>query len=217
MSSRLTNAKLLLLAGLTPALLVGGCMGTQNRGVESVHQPVVTRADYGIDLATRGGALASGESRRLSGWFNAMDLRFGDRVAIDDPGYEAPAARDDVAAVVAGYGLLLSDQPAVATAPVAPGTIRVVVSRMTARVPGCPDYSRDSSNEFNANASSNYGCATNSNLAAMVARPEDLVRGRAGSGTLDPAMSTKAIEAYRAAKPTGDGNTIKKESLGGGN
>lgn len=209
------NATQLLLTGLAPALLLGGCMGTQNRGLESVHQPIVSRADYGIDLGVGGGRLAAGESRRLSGWLNAMKLSFGDRIAIDDPAYEAPGARDDVAAIVAGYGLLLADQPAVANAPVAPGTIRVVVSRMTARVPGCPDYSRDMSNEFDGNASSNYGCATNSNLAAMIARPEDLVRGQTGSGTLDQATSTKAIDAYRKAAPTGGGNTVKAESAKG--
>jgi pilus assembly protein CpaD len=211
----MTNAKLLLLAGLAPALFVGGCMGTQNRGLESVHQPIVTRSDYGIDLAVQGGRLAAGESRRLGGWLSAMNVGFGDRIAIDDPAYEAPGAYSDVSAVVSGFGLLLSDQPAVAAAPVAPGTIRVVVTRMNARVPGCPDYSRDSSNEFNANTSSNYGCATNNNLAAMVARPEDLVRGQAGSGVLDQATSAKAIDAYRKATPTGGGNTVKTESAKG--
>lgn len=211
------KATRLLLAGLAPALLVGGCMGTENRGLESVHQPVVTRSDYGIDLAVRGGRLAPGEDRRLAGWLSTMRVGFGDQISIDDPAYEAPGARDDVATMLSGYGLLLANDAAVATTPVAPGTIRLVVSRMAAHVPGCPDYSRDSSNEFNGNASSNYGCATNSNLAAMIARPADLIRGQATAGALDPATSTKAIEAYRKAAPTGNGNIVKAESAKGGN
>lgn len=206
---------LLLLTALAPAMLIAGCMGTQNRGLESVHQPVVSRADYAIDLAVRGGSLAAGERQRLTGWFNAMQLSFGDHIAIDDPAYEAPGARSDVAGVVGGYGLLLADEAAVATAPVAPGTIRVVVSRMRASVPGCPDWSRDSSHEFDSNSSSNFGCATNASLAAMVARPGDLVRGQQGTGMLDNAMSTKAIDAYRKAQPTGNGNTVKSESAKG--
>jgi len=206
---------LLLLTALAPAMLMAGCMGTQNRGLESVHQPVVSRADYAIDLAVRGGSLATGERQRLTGWFNAMQLSFGDHIAIDDPAYEAPGARSDVAGVVGGYGLLLADEAAVATAPVAPGTIRVVVSRMRASVPGCPDWSRDSSHEFDSNSSSNFGCATNASLAAMVARPGDLVRGQQGTGMLDNAMSTKAIDAYRKAQPTGNGNTVKSESAKG--
>ena len=58
----------------------------------------------------------------------------------------------------------------------------------------------------------------NSNLAAMIAQPEDLIRGRSGTGTIDTATSAKAIEAYRKAGPTGNGNTVKAESArGGGN
>jgi pilus assembly protein CpaD len=50
---------------------------------------------------------------------------------------------------------------------------------------------------------SNYGCAVNANLAAMVANPEDLVHGREGSGVGDARTATKAVETYRNATPTG--------------
>ncbi len=195
----------LILASLVPALLLGGCMGTENRGLESVHQPVVSRSDYTLDLGVSGGALARGEQQRLAGWMSAMRLAYGDRVAIDDPAGEGPRVRDDVAAVVSNYGLLLSDDAPVTPAPVTPGSIRVVVSRMRADVPHCPDWSRDSSNEFESNASSNYGCATNRNLAAMIANPADLVRGAPGTETTDAAVSFKAIDTYRKKAPSGAG------------
>ena len=51
---------------------------------------------------------------------------------------------------------------------------------------------------------SNMGCAVNSNLAAMVANPEDLIHGREGSGVGDTLTSTKAVDAYRKAPPTGN-------------
>ncbi len=196
-----------ILASLLPAMLLalplGGCMGTENRGLESVHQPVVSRSDYALDLSVYGGALARGEQQRLAGWMTAMRLGYGDRVAIDDPAVEGTRARGDVAAVVASYGLLLSDDAPVTPAPLTPGSIRVVVSRMSAAVPHCPDWSRDSSNEFESNTSSNYGCATNRNLAAMIANPADLVRGAPGSETTDAAVSYKAIDTYRKKAPTG--------------
>lgn len=196
------------------ALLLGGCMGTDNRGVESVHQPVVARRDYALDLATAGGRLAPSEGRRLAGWMDAMHLGFGDTVAIDEAAYAPPAARDEVASVVAGYGLLLSDQRPVGAAPVTPGTLRVVVSRMHASVPGCPDWSRDSSHEFEGATASNYGCAMNTNLAAMVARPADLVRGVDPDTITDPVLTTKAIDAYRKKPATGAGE-LKAASTGG--
>ena len=195
----------LILASLVPALLLGGCMGTENRGLESVHQPIVRRSDYAIDLGVSGGALARGEQQRLAAWMTTMRLGYGDRIAIDDPAAEAPQARADVAAVVAQYGLLLSVDAPATPAPLTPGSIRVVVSRMRADVPHCPDWSRDSTNDLTANTSSNYGCAINRNLAAMVANPADLVRGAPGTGTVDAAVSYKAIDTYRKKAPTGAG------------
>ena len=192
-----------ILAPLASALLLAGCMGTENRGLESVHQPVVSRSDYALDLGVSGGALVPGEERRLAGWMTTMRLAYGDRVAIDDPAGEGLRAHDAVAAVVAGYGLLLSDDAPVTPATVTPGTIRVVVSRMRAAVPRCPDWSRDLTNEFESNTSSNYGCAVNRNLAAMVANPADLVRGAPGTETTDAAVSYKAIDTYRKKAPTG--------------
>jgi pilus assembly protein CpaD len=201
----------ILLAGL----LLGGCMGTENRGVESVHQPVVARSDYALDLQTAGGALASGESARLAHWFDAMRLGYGDRVAVDDPEGVSSAAFAEVGGVAAGYGLLVAEDAPVTAAPVTPGTVRVVVSRMRAGVPNCPDWSRNSSSEFESNTSSNYGCAVNANLAAMVANPGDLVRGQQGAAFTDPATAAKAIEALRKAPPTGAGQVLKSESTGG--
>lgn len=193
----------LLLPALLPALLLGGCMGTENRGLESVHQPVVARQDYLLDLQTAGDGLATGEAERLNGWLGAMRVRFGDRIAVDDPaGYRG--VRDDVARTIAGYGLLLAGERPVTNAPVMPGTVRVVVSRMSASVPGCPDWSRNASQEYDSNTSSNYGCAINGSLAAMIARPEDLVHGR-GEGGSDPVRAGKAIDAFRKAAPTGGG------------
>ena len=43
----------------------------------------------------------------------------------------------DVAQIASRYGLLLSDEAPVTGSPVAPGTVRIVVSRTRASVPGC--------------------------------------------------------------------------------
>jgi len=208
--------RITILAALGPALILGACNtgGTLNRGLESVHQPVVSRTDYVFDVATSGGGLAPGEEQRLAGWLASMRVGYGDQISIDDP---APygATRSQVASEVSRFGLLLADGTPVTGAPIAPGTARVVISRSKAVVPGCPDFSHVAQPEFNSNTSSNQGCAINSNLAAMVANPADLVRGEPGSGMIDPATSTKAIQSYRKTPPTGEGG-LKSESTGGG-
>ena len=196
-------------------LLLGGC-GTYNGGVDSVYQPVVQRSDYTLDLEGAGYSLAPGEAQRLSGWLQAMNLRYGDKVSIDD-GRDGTTGRDQIAAEVSRYGMMLQDRAPVTSGAVAPGTVRVVVTRTSASVPNCPDYSRVYQPDYSASTTSNFGCATNKNLAAMVADPSDLVRGEPGSPTADPNTSSKAIGALRSAAPTGGGGTtLKSESTGGG-
>lgn len=203
-----------LFALLLPTTLLGGC--GDYRGLESAHQPVVARSDYVLDLATTGYGLAPGEDRRLDGWFASLRVGYGDSISLDDPAGSG-SARSAVAAQAASRGLLLADTAPITTGPIAPGTVRVVVTRATARVPGCPDYAQeDGRPNFSARTSSNYGCGMNSTLAVMVANPADLVRGQPGATSVDPLASTKAIDAYRKAEPSGGGGqTVKAESTGG--
>lgn len=204
--------RLSIIAFAAPALMLSGCAGTKNRGLETTHQPVVSRTDYVFDVNTVPGSLAAGEGERLAGWLGSLKIGYGDRVAVDDP--HGTGARRDVAALVAGYGMFLAEQAPISSAPVAPGTLRVIVSRSVAKVPGCPDFSLNPQVDFESNTSSNHGCAINSNVASMVADPNDLVRGQPGALTSDPAVSTKAINSLRNATPTGAGG-LKAVSTGG--
>lgn len=201
---------------LAPLALLAGC-GTYNGSLDSVYQPVVARNDFVFDVATSGYGLAPGEGARLAGWMAAMGLRYGDRVAIDD-GADGSTAREEIGTLAGKYGLIVADRAPATVGQIAPGTIRVVVTRMTANVPGCPDFSRQYQPDFSASTTSNFGCATNSNLARMVADPADLVRGAPGSPTSDPATAAKAVNALRAATPTGGGGTtVQSGTAGGGN
>ena len=72
----------------------------------------------------------------------------------------------------------------------------------TAAVPGCPDWSRSSQPEFQGSTTSDYGCSVKTNLAAMIADPMDLVRGREGDGT-DAFTAQKAVRSWRETPNTG--------------
>lgn len=196
---------------LATALTLGAC-GPVNRGLESVNQPVVQRTDYVFDVSG-GDGLSQADERRLIDWFDALHLGYGDRVSIDDRNSDR-GTHDAIASVVARYGILLSD-----TAPVTQGSdqfagVRVVVSRSSASVPNCPDWHRAAQPEFAASTMSNYGCAVNSNLAAMIADPADLIQGRSATGN-DPVTITRAIKTYRELEPTGKGD-LKSEKAGSG-
>ena len=169
------------------------------RGLDSLNQPVVERSDFVLDLAGADGGLSAGERARLDQWFHTVGLGYGDHVFVDD-GFGNSAGRADVARTAAEYGILLSEGAPITAGEVAPGSIRVVVSRSVAYVPNCPNWS---AKRGPSSVSSNYGCAVNSNLAAMIADPNDLVLGQSGSVTGDANVSSKAIRVYRQTAPSG--------------
>ena len=172
-----------------------------DRGLASVNVPVVTTADYVFDAAAPGGALAPGEASRLSGWFQGLGLGYGDTIYVD--GGSAPAARVEVASVAGRFGMLVTAGAPATAGMVPPGSVRVVVARRRAEVPNCPNWSRPSAPDLANHSMSNYGCSVNSNIAAMVADPEDLLHGREGAGVTDTYTASRAIEMYRATPPSG--------------
>jgi pilus assembly protein CpaD len=185
-----------------------------NTSMYSVNQPVVQRTDYVLDLNSGGGGVEQTERRRLADWFESLRLRYGDRVSVDEaPGYVDATTRHDIAEVAAEYGLLLDAGAPVTAGGIQPGSVRVIVSRTSASVPGCPNWA-DPTIGAPERLSANYGCATNSNLAAMIADPNDLVLGQTGSNVGNSTVSNKAINAYRTATPTGAGG-LKSEKTGG--
>jgi pilus assembly protein CpaD len=171
------------------------------RGVSSVNVPVVARADYMFDASAPDGSLGPSEEARLDGWFRSLQLGYGDAIYVD--GAYSDAARSDVARVAGRYGMLVSNGAPVTAGSVAPGTVRVVVSRTQASVPNCPNWSVPSQPNLENATMSNFGCAANSNLAAMIANPEDLVHGREGNGLTDATTASRAIGIYRTTPPTG--------------
>jgi pilus assembly protein CpaD len=90
-----------------------------------------------------------------------------------------------------------------------------VVTPGSARVPNCPNWTNSNLDSAALN-DSNYGCATNSNLAAMVADPMDLIRGKADQAT-DTENVMRAIKAWREAPATSKvWSTTSRESTKGG-
>ena len=204
------GAALALSLGLTLA----GCGGiATNASLESIHQPVVERVNYTLDVTTGAGGLSYPEQSRLAGWFEAMDLRYGDRISIDDP-LQSEATRAAIVQLAARHGLIVSDDAPATPGNVSAGSARIIVTRAKATVPGCPDWS--AKNDFNPNnaTSTNFGCATNSNFAAMIADPEHLLKGATGQSNTVMMSSTKAIGAYREQKPTGAGGLKQTSSKG---
>ncbi len=187
-----------------------------NRGVDSVHQPVVSYASYVFDVQANG-ALAPQEARRLNDWFVSIGLGYGDQIAIaGDASYVGADVRDGIAAVAAQHGLLVGEDSSATAGDAPAGAVRLIVRRSMASVPGCPDWHEKAETSVHLSTSSNFGCGFNSNFAAMVANPEDLVRGQGTESDMRTMTSNRAISTYRDKQPTGAGD-LKRLSAGGGN
>jgi len=212
-----SNSAVAAVIALSLGFGLSACGDIPNNGsLYSVKQPVVEQRNFVLDLAAGGGGVTLPEQQRLGEWFDTMNLRYGDRIAIDGAA-SSGAVREDIAAVAARYGLLLSEGAPVTEGFVEPGNVRVVVTRSRAYVPGCPDWSDQMSTRLDNSTSDGFGCAVNSNIAAMVADPQHLLKGAEGTGETVVMSSTKAIQSYRAQEPTGKGALSEVSSQSGGN
>src|SRR5579864_199273 len=127
---------------------------------------------------------AAAEIDALDGFMVRLAPHYGERVKIDsgaltgNPNTDALAVRraQAVAAELRRVGAATveieqagnnADRDAVG----------VSVSRYVANGPKCPDWKDRDPNGFANGPSSNFGCATSTNLGAMVANPADLLRG----------------------------------------
>jgi pilus assembly protein CpaD len=212
---RSKSALLLLATALAGCSYHPQVQNLADRGVEAVHVPVVTRSDYVFDAAAPGGTLTLTEKARLDGWFRGLDLGYGDSIYVDAP--YAGSVRYDVAQIAGNYGMTLQPGAPVTAGDVSPGMARVIVSRARAEVPDCPNWSVPSQPNYNNRMLSNFGCAVNGNLAAMVANPDDLIHGREGSGIGNNTANNKAVIFYRTTPPSGTKGLQATTTKGGGN
>ena len=175
-----------------------------NPSLNSVHKPGVSieRLAHSVRFEPDG-SLSAAQALALEGFLKDNRVGYGDRLNIDDPNIIGQEARfAAIAAIVGKAGLLLDRTAAIpAGSAAAPGSVQLVVTRGQVVMPNCPDWRGGLDHEVTMSTRSNYGCAANRNLAAMVADPNDLQQGRTHSG-VDAETITKAIDAWRQAPPS---------------
>lgn len=73
--------------------------------------------------------------------------------------------------------------------------------QLIVRLPECGDFSMTSSYNYRNVGHSNWGCASQRNLGAMIADPADLT-GAVAMENRDGTRSARVVRAYRAGAPT---------------
>lgn len=187
---------------LGAAVALSAC--DQTRSLGSLKHPVVAAQSVTRDIAfTPDHGIAPQEAQNLHGYLASLNIGPGDRLVLDDPHPEgADARRAAVSALVARSGGQLLDAPPPAATAMPVGTARLWIVRARGLAPACPDWSSTPTGNMTAASHSNYGCAVNSNFAAMVSDPNDLAEGRRYAG---PAASdiVKSHDYWQRRVPTG--------------
>ncbi|MDZ4111598.1 MAG: hypothetical protein U1E18_18655, partial [Brevundimonas sp.] len=98
------NRSVLLVLALLALPLAAAQAGRYNRGVESVHQPIVQRHDYVLDISGEG--LDPVAAARVRQWLDAIGLAYGDRISIDGSAGHSGSNRQ-IADIVGDYGLFV--------------------------------------------------------------------------------------------------------------
>jgi len=164
--------------------------------VAVVERAMVHRVVFGPEVAEP----SPTETDRLAAFLAETGTDRDDRVHV------IAAAADPLAdARLAAVGRWLEDRGAPVfampdganPAPPEPGTVEVVLLRHVAVPPqGCPDWTDWPGETFENDHSSNFGCATATNRALMVAHPRDLVQGRA-MDPMDGTFAAGSMKRYR--------------------
>ena len=101
------------------------------------------------------------------------------------------------AAVVGELNQFRIDAASETDTKLAADSVRVHADHTVVTAPACPDWTKPEADEPNNTTSSNYGCATEANLAAMIANPADLVKPKENN-TADGAALAHGVELYRS-------------------
>jgi pilus assembly protein CpaD len=212
---------LLLLAGMLMSL---GC-GANAPAEAGWSDPVPLKQnkvefvtlDHGVQFAARSKTFKAGEAEGLSAFLKQNMVSEGDMVTVASAGTSTLAAQRQAAIVVDLKHRHIRAVPATDVALAFDG-VSVRVGRTVVTAPRCPDWSKPEADNSTNSPSSNFGCATESSLALMIADPADLVRGKPG-GPADGAVLARGVEMYHAgglAKSLASSSGYNSSGLSGG-
>ncbi len=200
--------------------LLAGCQSLPNVEDWSIvpkpRQVKVNQVQYSHEIAfdSSNAELSGKEGERIIAFLSNAAAARKDRFYLVSGHAEVPASLSEarkvaVAEYLSGLGAqtsFLSSDFAVKSP--ARDTVNLIIRRQVVSLPGCPDWSGELTT-YNNVQSSNWGCATASNLGLMVAEPGDIVHGR-DEGYADGEYAATSINNYRK----GETRALAPEDIG---
>jgi pilus assembly protein CpaD len=158
--------------------------------------------------------LSPSELRKIDGWVLSGSILPADRVEIAAAGPRGLAQQraGAISRELLRYGVV-TQTLALDTVPA--NHAIVSIGRYAVTLPDCPNWSQPPAADFTNAISSNYGCATATNLGLMVASPADLVSGRPLTGTNAP-VAVNAVQRYMTDRVKPPPNPTPSPFSGGG-
>ena len=201
-------------------VIVAGCQSISHvedwSNVPERKQPQVSEVQYSHEVSFRPASaeLSGREGERLLAFLNNAQAARKDAFYLVSGNPEVPTNLSDarktiVADYLSTFGVkirFLSSDFGVKSP--AADAVNLVIRRYVVTLPGCPDWSGDRFT-YNNVPTSNWGCASATNLGLMVAEPGDLIRGR-DEGNADGAYAATSIANYRK----GETKSIVAEEIG---
>ena len=211
-----------LLAGM---LLASGCGGANAPAETGWSDPVPLKQNkvefvtlgHDVQFAGRSKTLTASEADGLFAFLKQNMVGEGDTVTVASAGTSTLAAQRQAVTLADLKRRHIRAVSATDTALAFDG-VSVRVGRTVVTAPRCPDWSKPEADNPTNSPSSNFGCATESSLALMVADPADLVRGKPG-GPADAVVLARGAEMYRAgglAKSISSNSGYSSSGLSGG-
>jgi pilus assembly protein CpaD len=212
-------SRLVAVAGMLAVAALSGCAAPRDNlttgGIpddyRQRHPIVVTEAEQSVDLpvATTDRRLTIAQRDLIRGFAANYISRASGPVYLMSPQGSANAAavsqvRSQVRGELASRGIptskiIYATYPASGPGDAAP--IRLTFLGTTAVTSQCGQWPKDIGGGFDNQNYYNFGCATQNNLAAQIASPEDLIAPR-GMTPIDAARRNDAITEYRQYRTT---------------
>jgi pilus assembly protein CpaD len=212
---RIMNSKLILAASASAAALLAGCAGAWNGPQQALtvaeEHPITVDSQVvalTLDIENSRGGLTAMDKARLRA-FAASYLASGHGlVAISAPGGtthdaagEALAASARSFLTEAGVDSTAVGEAVYSAADDRGGAVVLSYTHYVATPSACGDWSGMKERDWRNLHSANFGCATQNNLAAMIADPHDLVTP-ADSASADATARIRGLKKYREGDKT---------------
>jgi pilus assembly protein CpaD len=207
----LSGASLKVLALVGLALAASACRSSGG-GIDDYYTPAmhyerypieVKRAEAKLDVSSKAGTLSAVQADTVKRFAQTAVSKSARVIHVRRPsgGGRAIAVANDIARVLRRAGI--SEDMIVHSTYQGSSKSPVLLSFVGsyAVTEECGSWPEDMTNTFDNEPFENFGCAQQNNIAAMVARPEDLERPRAESPS-DPMRRTKMVDKYRLGDTT---------------